>query len=135
MNWSLLAAGVISIAIGLLLTGSARRALPPPEEFEEADPAAARAPQSPSPPSARTQGPGFSRQRGDQGGVGGEQTVPTGRAGRTSPRLHRHEQILLLAGEGLGPAEIARRLGMGRGEVELILRLWEGTGGEGGRED
>lgn len=37
----------------------------------------------------------------------------------------RRELVLLLAEAGLSAAEIARRLGVGRGEVELILGLAE----------
>jgi hypothetical protein len=54
-------------------------------------------------------------------------------ASRTSPDAERVDasrldEVHRLAGEGLGPAQIAERTGFERGEVELILSL-KGTAG------
>jgi hypothetical protein len=67
--------------------------------------------------------------------VRAEETAASAPAGDPARGVDRAAEVCRLAGEGLGPIEIARRTGLEPGEVELILSLRRTSGLEGAAPD
>lgn len=61
-------------------------------------------------------------------GAGGEHTPPTARGGARDGLHPEMARVVELLRQGLGPDEIARQLGMARGEVQVLERLARARG-------